>query len=50
MPDPSPNPQVTETKEEAATLNLAEMEADDQLNKNASKMKLNAIFQTFGFK
>lgn len=36
MPDPSPNPQITGTKEEAATLNLAEMDADDQnkLSKN----------------
>lgn len=42
MPDPSPNAQITGTKEKAATLNLEDKEADDQLKKkNASKMKLN---------
>jgi hypothetical protein len=44
-----PDSQITGTKEEAATLNLAEMEADDQSNKNPSKMKLNA-FSNIGSK
>lgn len=46
MQDPSLEPQITGAK--AATLNLAEVEAGDQLNKNASKMKFN-LFSNIGF-